>query len=218
MASNTGRFACSLRFQLARPESWANEQPPTFMEYPPRVYDLSLHTVGLIVGFILLAIHIIALVRPEQTKGWLAHLPRSKPLGIGFLAVDSLWAFWLVSNMDLGEFSQYRTWLQVGVPIAFLLTLTFVDEFLAVRALGMLALLAAEPVLSAAFLRPEAARLLLVVLAYVWLTLGLFWVGMPYVLRDQIDWITKTARRFRAITLAGLVYGLVVLVCAVVMF
>ena len=54
--------------------------------------------------------------------------------------MDSLWTFWLVSNMDLGEFSQYRTWLQIGVPIAFVLTMIFVDEFLAVRALGMLAL------------------------------------------------------------------------------
>ncbi|MBV9642870.1 MAG: hypothetical protein JO334_04790 [Verrucomicrobia bacterium] len=188
------------------------------MEYSPRVYDLSLHTVGLIVGSLLLAVHVIALILPEQTKGWLVKLPRSKPLGIGILAVDSLWSFWLVSNMDLGEFSQYRTWLQIGVPIAFVLTMTFVDEFLAVRALGMLALLAAEPVLSAAFLRPEVSRLLLVILAYVWLTLGLFWVGMPYVLRDQINWLTKTGSRFRALTLAGLVYGLVVLVCAVAVY
>jgi hypothetical protein len=186
------------------------------MEYPPRVYDLSLHTVGLLVGFLLLAGHLIALVRPEQTKSWLVQLPRSRPLGIALLALDSLWSFWLVSNMDLGEFSQYRTWLQIGVPIAFVLTVTLVDEFLAVRALGMLALLAAEPVLSAAFLRPESVRLLLVVLAYIWLTLGLFWVGMPYVLRDQILWITKNSRRFQALTLAGLVYGFVVLVCTVV--
>ncbi len=188
------------------------------MEYPPRVYDLSLHTVGLIVGFLLLAIHIVALLRPEQTKGWLTRLPRSKPVGIAFLAVDTLWALWLVSSMDLGEFSQYRTWLQIGVPIAFVLTLTFVDEFLAVRALGMLALLAAEPILSSAFLRPEAARLLLVVVAYLWLTLGLFWVGMPYVLRDQIHWLTKNGPRFRALTLAGLVYAVVLLICAVAVF
>jgi hypothetical protein len=188
------------------------------MDYPPRIYDLSLHTVGLVVGFLLLAGHAIALARPEQTKGWLAKLPRSKPLGIGFLAVDAIWSFWLVTNMDLGEFSQWRTWLQIGVPIAFVLTLTFVDEFLAVRALGILALLAAEPVLSAAFLRPESARLLLVILAYFWLTMGLFWVGMPYLLRDQINWITKTGNRFQAVTLAGLVYGMAVLVCAVTVF
>jgi hypothetical protein len=205
-----------LPFQLARRGSWANEQLLTVMDYPPRIYDFSLHTVGLIVGFLLLATHVIALVRPEQTKGWLVKLPRSKPLGIGLLAVDSLWSFWLVSSMDLGEFSQYRSWLQIGVPIAFVLTLIFVDEFLAVRALGILALLAAEPVLSAAFLRPEAVRLLLVLLAYIWLTLGLFWVGMPYLLRDQINWITKTASRFRAVTLAGLVYGLVVVAVSVV--
>ena len=188
------------------------------MEYPPRVYDISLHTIGLIVGLLLLAIHLIALVRPDQAKDWLVRLPRSKSLGIAFLALDSIWAFWLVSNMDLGEFSQYRTWLQIGVPIGFVLTMIFGDEFLAVRALGMLALLAAEPVLSAAFLRPEIARLLLVILAYVWLTLGLFWVGMPYVLRDQIDWITQTSRRFRALTIAGLAYGLVVLICAVAVY
>jgi hypothetical protein len=188
------------------------------MEYPPRVYDFSLQTIGLIVGFLLLAGHVFALVRPEQTKGWLAKLPRSKPLGIGFLVVDCLWAFWLVSNMDLGEFSLFRTWLQIVVPVLSLLTLIFVDEFLAVRALGILALLSAQPMLSAAFLRPESARLLLVILAYVWLTLGLFWVGMPYLLRDQIHWITKNSGRFRALTLAGLVYGVVVLFCAVAVF
>jgi hypothetical protein len=184
------------------------------MDYPPRVYDFSLRTVALVIGFLLLAIHVIALVRPEQTKGWLVKLPRSKSIGIGLLAVDALWSFWLVSSMDLGEFSQYRAWLQIGVPIAFVLTVIFVDEFLAVRALGILALLAAEPVLSAAFLRPEIGRLLLVFLAYAWLTLGLFWVGMPYLLRDQINWLTKTAGRFRAAALAGLVYGLAVLVVA----
>src|SRR5271165_6957453 len=145
-----------------------------FMDYPPRVYDLSLHTVGLIVGILLLASHLIALVRPEQTKGWLLKLPRSRPLGIGLLAVDAVWTFWLVSNMDLGEFSQFRTWLQIGVPIVFVLTLFFIDEFLAVRALGIMALLAAEPILSACFLRPETARLLLVILAYVWLTIDFF--------------------------------------------
>jgi len=81
-----------------------------------------------------------------------------------------------------------------------------------------MALLAAEPILSACFLRPEAARLLLVILAYVWLTFGLFWVGMPYLLRDQINWITKSGKRFKAATFTGLVYGLVVLAFAVTVF
>jgi hypothetical protein len=188
------------------------------MDYPPRVYDLNLHTVGLIVGLLLLIAHATALVRPEETKQWLKKMPRSRFLGNCFLAVDAAWTFWLVSNMDLGEFSQFRSWLQIGVPIVFILTIFFVDEFLSVRALGIMALLAAEPILSSAFLRPETARLLVVILAYVWLTLGLFWVGMPYLLRDQIMWITKTGSRFKAVTVAGLMYAVVVLVCAVVIY
>ena len=134
------------------------------------------------------------------------------------LTADLVWSFWLLATMEMGEFSAFRRPLLIALPIGYVLVLRFVDEFLAVRALGILALLAAEPLLSSAFLRPESARLLLVVLAYVWLTLGLFWVGMPYLLRDQIHWITKNRARFRALTLAGLVYGLVVLLCAVAVF
>jgi hypothetical protein len=38
------------------------------MDYPPRVYDLSLHTVGLIVGVLLLITHLTALMRSEETR------------------------------------------------------------------------------------------------------------------------------------------------------
>jgi hypothetical protein len=184
------------------------------MEYPPRIYEFSLQTVELVVGIILLVVHLIGLLRPQQCTDWLVKFPRSRTLGISLLLVDALWAFWLVSSIDLGEFSGARTYLQLGVPVAFVLTVIFLAEFLAVRALGMFALLAGEPMLSAAFLRPELSRFFLVVFAYVWLTLGLFWVGMPYLLRDQITWVTKTVERFRTAAVAGMVYGLAIVVSA----
>jgi hypothetical protein len=186
------------------------------MEYPPRIYEFSLQTVELIVGIVLLAIHLVGLLQPQQCREWLVKFPRSRPLGIVILFVDALWAFWLVSSIDLGEFSGARTYLQIGVPVAFVLTLIFLAEFLAVRALGMFALLAGEPMLSAAFLRPELSRFFLVVFAYVWLTLGLFWVGMPYLLRDQITWVTKTGERFRTAAIAGMFYGIAILVSGIV--
>jgi hypothetical protein len=188
------------------------------MDYPPHVYDLSLHTIGLILAAVLLVTHVVALVRPEQTKQWLRKFPRSKLFGSCLLAIDAIWSFWLVTYMDLREFYYFRTALQFGVPIFFVLTFLFVDEFLSVRALGIMALLAAEPILSSAFLRPELARLFVVVLAYVWLTLGLFWVGMPYILRDQITWITKSTSRFRTATIAGLLYGVTILACTVTVY
>ncbi len=82
----------------------------------------------------------------------------------------------------------------------------------------MFLLLVAEPVLEAAFLRPETSRLLLVVLAYAWATLGMFYVGMPYLLRDQISWLQKTDARWRAACLAGLAYGVAVLICSATLY
>ena len=176
---------------------------------------LNLQTVGLIVGLALIASHGVALMHADGVRGWLRAFPRSRNMGVALLTINAAWAFALVATMDLGEFSGYRKALMVLVPVAYFLSLKFVDDFLPVRALGMLLLLLAEPVLEAAFLRPEASRLLLVVLAYAWAVLGMFYVGMPYVLRDQISWWQKTDGRWRAGCVAGLAYGLAVLICSV---
>ncbi len=117
--------------------------------------------------------------------------------------------------MEMGEFSGFRKPLLFALPVGFLLVLRFVNEFLAVRALGILFLLAAEPLLEAAFLRYEASRLFVTVFAYVMIVAGLFWVTMPYLLRDHIQWSTRSTGRWRAINAIGLVYGAVILLCAI---
>ena len=108
---------------------------------------------------------------------------------------------------DLGEFSNWRSLVLYLTPVAAVLAIFFMQEFLAVRALGGLALMAAEPLLEAAFMRDEQIRLLLVSLTYVWIIAGMFWVGMPYTLRDQVAWVTSSEKRWRAAAFAGLAYG-----------
>jgi hypothetical protein len=116
--------------------------------------------------------------------------------------------------MEMGEFSAFRKPLLIALPIAYVLALRFLDEFLAVRALGILCLLAAEPLLDAAFLRYEASRLLLTVFAYLLIVAGLFWVMIPYLLRDQINWSTRSAARWRCVHGVALLYGAVILAFA----
>lgn len=182
------------------------------------IYDFSLRSVGLVVGLGLIVAHAIALAIPEQTKAWLKEFPRSRPLGIILCTLAALWAFWLAATMDLGEFSPNRT-LICGVVIAgAIMVPLFAEEFLAVRALGILALLAVEPLLGAAFLRPEQTRLFLVVLAYGWAVAGLFCVGAPYLLRDAIGWITAAPGRYRLVAWAGVAYGVLLLVVSLLFF
>lgn len=181
--------------------------PPSLM-----IYSLKLETALVLVGLLLIAGHALALAKPAAVQDWLRAFPRSKTWGTVLITAAAAWFFWLVWTMDLGEFSNWRRTVLIATPIAWLLTMKFVDEFLAVRALGMLTLLAAEPLLEAAFLRPEQSRLFLVSLVYVWIVFAMFWVGMPYTLRNQIGWIAGNQKRWQAAVFAGLAYGALLLV------
>lgn len=180
------------------------------------IYAMDLRVVGLVVGTLLLVGHGLALWRFPDCGKWLRKFPRSRVAGTILVAVAGIWSFVLVTKMDLGEFASLRKLMLLAIVAGTFLTWRYVEEFLAVRALGMLALLAAEPVLEAAFLRPETTRLLVVVLAYGWIVLGLFWVGMPWVLRDQITWLTAQRSRLLAAAWGGVAYGALVLLCAAV--
>ena len=74
---------------------------------------------------------------------------------------------------------------------------------------GVFFLLAACPVLEAAFLEDPVTRILLPIFAYAVIIKGLFWVGMPYLMRDAIDWVTARPQRWRTACSAGALYGLV---------
>lgn len=179
------------------------------------IYNLSLQTAGIVSGLFLLLVSLPSLIKPEAARGWLVHLPRSRVLGITLLTIGFLWSFWLLATMAMGEFSAFRKPLLVGLPIGYILVLRFVNEFLAVRALGILFLLAGEPLLEAAFLRYETSRLLVTVFAYLLIIAGLFWVTMPYLLRDQIEWGTRSSGRWRALNAIALLYGGAILAFAI---
>ncbi|MDQ6655191.1 MAG: hypothetical protein M3Y80_05190 [Verrucomicrobiota bacterium] len=178
------------------------------------IYHLSLQTAGLLAGAFLLLLALPSLVAPNAFRRLAPQFPRSKVLGIALLTLALVWSFWLLSTMEMGEFSNFRRPLQIALPIGYLLVMRFVDEFLAVRALGMLCLLAAEPLLDAAFLRSEGSRLLVTVFAYVLIVKGLFWVTMPYLLRDQIHWFARSAGRWISVNALALIYGAALLVFA----
>ncbi len=185
---------------------------PVLLRPSLMIYPLSLETALVLVGILLIAAHAFALLKPRATQNWLRVFPRSGRFGFLLLTAAAIWFFILVEVMDLGEFSNWRRTVLIGTPIAWFLTWKYVDEFLAARALGMVVLLAAEPLLEAAFLRPEMSRLFLVSLVYVWIVFAMFWVGMPFTLRDHIGWLTASEKRWRAATFAGLAYGALLLI------
>ena len=181
------------------------------------IYHLSLQTVGIIAGAFLILISLPGLLKPDLASV-AQRFPRSRGAGVILLTADLVWSFWLLATMEMGEFSAFRRPLLIALPIGYVLVLRFVDEFLAVRALGILCLLAAEPLLDAAFLRYETSRLLVTVLAYLLIVAGLFWVTIPYLLRDQINWSVRSSVRWRFLHGIALFYGVVILALAITVY
>src|SRR3977135_1573606 len=169
------------------------------------IYHLSLQAAGIIAGVVLVLIGLPGLLKPNLVQDLAKKFPRSRAAGITLLTVDLVWSFWLLATMEMGEFSSFRRPLLIALPIGYFLALRFVDEFLAVRALGILCLLAAEPLLDAAFFRYESSRLVLTVFAYLLIVAGIMWVTMPYLQRDQINWSARNNMRW------WFVHGIVVL-------
>src|SRR2546430_12622469 len=181
------------------------------------IYELSLHTAGIIVSAFLILIGLLGLLKPNFASV-VQRFPRSRVAGVILLTVCLLWTFWLLATVQMGEFSAFRRPLLIALPIGYVLVLRFVDEFLAVRALGILCLLAVEPLLDAAFLRYETSRLLVTVFAYVLVVAGLLWVTMPYLLRDQINSSARSTFRWRFLHAIAFVYGGVILTFAVTQY
>src|SRR5437773_10447112 len=174
------------------------------------IYHLSLQTAGIIAGAFLIVISLAGLLKPDLASV-AQRFPRSQVIGVVLLTVALVWTLWLLATIQMGEFAGFRRPLLIALPIGYGLVLYFVGEFLAVRALGILCLLVAEPLLDAAFLRYETSRLLVTVLAYLLILGGLFWVAIPYVLRDQINWTTRSVFRWRCLHTIALIYGSVIL-------
>ena len=182
------------------------------------IYDFSLQSVGFVAGIALILLSLPGLVKPAPIQDWLKRFPRSSIAGVVLLTMTLIWSFWLLATMEMGEFAGFRRPLLIILPIGYMLVLRFVEEFLAARALGILCLLAAEPLLEAAFFRYETSRLFLTVLAYLMIIAGLFWVTMPYLLRDQINWSAHNNARWRTVHGIAAAYGLTILVCALTQY
>jgi hypothetical protein len=176
---------------------------------------LPMKPVGIVIGLALLAAHLWAWKNADKAKAFMRAFPRHYGWGAALLTIDFIWGMIVLANMDMGEFFFLRKWFLTLVPIGFVAVLIYVREFLAVRALGCLMLLVSGPVLASAFLQPQLTRLLLPTLAYVWIIVGMYFIGMPYLMRDWVNWLLAKEGRYGAAIWAGVAYGAALLLLAV---
>lgn len=88
------------------------------------------------------------------------------------------------------------------------LSVPFVPDFLAVRGLAILYLLAAQHFLNAGWLQYSTPQRMLNLAVYLGIVVALVMGASPFRLRDFIDWVFAKRRASLLIGAAALLYGL----------
>lgn len=99
----------------------------------------------------------------------------------------------------MADFGEYRKPLFIGFAAVAVLSVRYAPDFLAVRGLAGLMLLAAWPLLMAGFMdyRPQVYPLKVVV--YLGILLGIWLGAAPYRMRDGIVWMQAHDGRTRLV-------------------
>lgn len=192
-----------------------------YEQYLHAYEKLPLGVAGLVMGLVLIALHGYALLRSESTKSTLRELAENDKAGRVLLTVDFIWIFlllldvsWNPLRMNLFDFNSFRSILIILCPIIWFALYGQKKALIFPRALGLFLLLMAIVPLTAAFLQEPVTRLLIPIWWYPVLTVAMFWVGKPYLLRDWAAWYVAKPKLYTGSNLFGLFYGVAVVVCS----
>ena len=196
------------------------------LDLPIHVYErIPLAEAGMIMGFVLLIIHLLAAACPGKITGLLAKACRDVRFAKALLVTDCVWAvllLWDFPNnplmISLYDFEGIRTILLFSCLVVCAVLYKYPTPNLFGRVAGAFLLLAAALPLSASYMREEALRELIPLWWYPVLTVAIVLVVKPYLLRDAAEWMEKHLRAVRILAVAGALYALLLLVCASIFY
>ena len=172
---------------------------------------MTLANVAYILGGLMTAGSVLAIIVPSTLRQALLAFPRNKPAALILTAIDMVWVAALVLDIPMGRFEHLKPAIYVVAPLSFFLMVRYMDELLAARALGGLLLLVAAPVLDAARWHDSNWRFVITVWAYLAVVAGMALVLAPFYFRRWSAWWVAQDARLRAGGVVKLALGLFIL-------
>lgn len=137
---------------------------------------------------------------------------KSRTIGIVMLAIASGWFLYYVAHLGEADFGDYKNWLFVFFALVAIGSALYLPEYLTIRSLSAIVLLAATPFLDAAFNQPYAGRLFMVSGVYLLIFLSLYLAVAPYRWRDFFEWLYRNPVRPKILGGSLVAYAVVSLV------
>lgn len=158
------------------------------------------------------------IVAPEKFGACVQKFPRSVLWGRILMGIAALWAGIVMFNAATDDWAWARPLVVIGVPIAYWLVIQFADQFLALRGMAALMLLVAKLMVDAADQSDLPMRLIVTVLAYLWVCVAVWMAGAPHQVRDAIGFLTANNLRCRLACFSGVVVGVLLVVLGVCVY
>jgi hypothetical protein len=176
---------------------------------------MTLSTLAILLGAGYSMLQLFALLKPHDFTKHARGFARNEKLGLVLMGIGTVWFLYNLNAEAIADFAAYKKWMLIGFGALGLLSCIYVRDYLAVRGLSVVLLLLAWATLNHTRWAESSWRLVLVVWAYSWVILGMWFTVSPFRLRDILHWWTASERRLRSGSLLQLAFGVLVLVLGV---
>src|ERR1043166_374611 len=180
--------------------------------------DLKLSTLSVILGLIVALPSVYGLLKPKAFAEAARKFPRYTPVGYVLMLLGTTWFLYYLSQESVADFANlkkafYFLFSAVGVGAC-----VFVRDFLPVRGLAVVFLLAAKLMVDTARWEDTDWRLVISVWAYALAIAGMWFTVSPWRLRDILKWSVATESRTRITNGARVAFGLFVILLGLTVF
>ena len=180
--------------------------------------DVKLSTLSVILGLLVALPSLFGLFKPKEFAEAVRKFPRCTPVGYVLMLLGTVWFLYYVSQETVSDFANIKKFFYIlfgGVGIG---SCFFVKDFLPVRGLAVLFLLAAKLMVDTARWEETGWGLVIATWAYVLAIAGMWFTISPWRLRDILNWSVATESRTRFTNGARVAFGLFVIVLGLTVF
>ncbi len=180
--------------------------------------DIQLSTLSVILGLIVALPSVYGLLNPKGFAVAAKGFPRHTTIGWGLMLMGTAWFLFNVKQETVSDFANMQKYFFLVFGAVGIATCIFVQDFLPVRGLAVLLLLAAKLMVDTARWEDTQWRLVISTWAYVWAVAGMWFTVSPWRLRDLLNWSVATEQRIRIVNGARVAFGIFVIVLGVTVF
>ena len=181
---------------------------------------MKLSLLSILLGAGMSVPQIYALAWPKDFVATARKFPRNLTAGVVLMLLATAWFIWNVNNEPIADFTSFKPYMMAGFAAVGVGACIFVQDFLAVRALAVLALLLGKLMVDTG--RPHLGEspfvLVIQAWAYVLVVAGIWFTVTPWKLRDLVNFATANETRVRLGSALRLAFALFIVVLGLTAF